>query len=209
MRSRQVTIHDPRAAAVFTNSHLRRILLHFATQPRSISDVARDLTIDPKHLHHAVTRLCRLGLLQVTGERQRAGRPIKLDECSGESYFIPNAAAPVPFSMGLAKALQSAIARDTAATMEGTVFTLDAVGRVPGHIVEKQAAGLSPLDSWRILRMSVAQANRLKKELAQVLDRFQREADANGQVYLVHAGMAQRLSDIGATDNAPQTKAER
>ena len=111
--------------------------------------------------------------------------------------------------MGPAKELQSAIARDAAATVEGMVFTLDAVGRVSGHVVEKPSAGLSPLDSWRILRMSVSQASRLKKELAQVLDRFQREADAKGHVYLVHTGMAQRLNHVGATDNPSQTKVER
>jgi hypothetical protein len=199
--SRQVTISEPRAAAVFTDSHLRRILLQFAGQPRGMAEVASELALDIKQLHHAVTKLHRLGLVEVVEERQRAGRSIKLYQCSGSSYFIPNRAAPVPFSRGLAKELQSAIERDAAATIEGMVFYLDPQGRVSGQWVEKPAARQAPLDSWRILRLSPAQARALKQELGEVLDRFQKLADASGTVYLVHTGMARRLEHSGATDN--------
>jgi hypothetical protein len=200
--SRQVTISDPRAAAVFTDSHLRRILLQFAGPPRGMAEVANELALDIKRLHHAVTKLHRLGLVEAVEERQRAGRSIKLYQCSGSSYFIPSSAAPVPFSRGLAKELQSAIERDAAATIEGIVFYLDAAGRVSGQWVEKPAARQAPLDSWRILRLNPAQARDLKRELGEVLDRYQKLADASGTVYLVHTGMARRLEQNGATDNA-------
>jgi hypothetical protein len=206
-RSRQFTIHDPRAAAVFTQSHLRRILLQFAGQPRSIAEVARELVIDLKQLHHAVTKLCRLGLLEVVEERQRAGRKIKLYRCAGESYFIPCEVTPVPFSQGLAKELQNAIARDVAATAEGMEFWLDAQGRVSGRMVPRRGAATPPLDSWRILRLSASKANLLRQELAKVLDRFQNEAGVVGQVYLVHAGMARRPNHVGATDNPAPPRA--
>jgi hypothetical protein len=200
-RSRQVTIDDPRAAAVFTQSPLRRILLQFANEPRAVAEVASALGIDLKQLHHAVTKLCRLGLVEVAEERKRAGRSIKLYRCTGSSYYIPCAAAPAPFSRGLATELQSAIARDTAASVEGMVFALDPQGRVAGQVVQRPGTGLAPLDSWRILRLSTAQAKRLKQELGEVLDRFQNQAATAGQVYLVHTGMARRLDHSGATDN--------
>jgi hypothetical protein len=208
-RSRQFTIRDPRAAAVFTQSHLRRILLQFAQQPRSVAEVAGELAIDLKQLHHAVTKLCRLGLLEVVEERQRAGRKIKLYRCAGQSYFIPCAVTPVPFSQGLAQELQGAIARDVAATAEGMEFWLDAQGRVSGRMVPKRGAGFPPLDSWRILRLSASQAALLKQELTKVLDRFQNEAGVGGQVYLVHTGMARRPDHIGATDNPAPPRATR
>jgi hypothetical protein len=200
-RSRPVTIRDARAAAVFTQSPMRRILLQFAARPRSIAEVAGELAIDLKQLHHAVTKLCRLGLIEVVEKRKRAGRAIKLYRCTGERYFIASAVAPQPFSRGLAMELQGAIARDAAAAIEGMEFWLDAQGRVSGRVIEKRDAGFVPLDSWRILRMSAAQAKLLKQELRDVLDRFQNEADARGEVYLVHTGMARRPNHAGPTDN--------
>jgi hypothetical protein len=136
IRSRQVTISDPRAAAVFTDSQLRRILLQFADRPRRLAEVASEQALDLKRLHHAVTKLLRLGLVGVAQERQRAGRSIKLYQCTGQSYFIPSAAAPVPFSRGLAKELQCAIERDAAASIDGIVFYLDPEGRVSGQWIE-------------------------------------------------------------------------
>lgn len=200
-RSREVTIVNPLAAAVFTQSPARRVLLQFAQQPRSVAEVAASVGMDLKQLHHSVTRLCRLGLLAVVEERSRAGRPVKYYQCTGSSYFIPSAVAPRPFSRGLAQELQAAIERDAAATIEGMTFSLDAEGRVTGHPIAKRGGPPPPLNNWRILRMSAAQARQLKLALTEVLDRFQREADNRGEVYLVHAGMARRVNHQGPTDN--------
>lgn len=194
-------IRDPRAAAVFTQSNWRRVLLQFARTPRALSEVARDLDMDLRHLHHFVTRLHRLGLVQVVAERKRGGRGIKLYRCTGESYFIPAAAVPAPFSRGLAKELRSAIERDAATSIEGMVFSLDPQGRVAGTWVEKPNVRAAPMDSWRILSLNVAQAKQLKQELAEVLDRYQGAAEPRAEVYLVHVGMARRPDHVGATDN--------
>jgi hypothetical protein len=205
-RSRQCTIRDPRAAAVFTQSQLRRILLQFAGQPRGIAEVAAELAMDLKRLHHAVTKLHRLGLLEVAEERPRAGRNIKLYRCAGERYFIPCEVTPAPFSEGLARELQGAIARDVAATTEGIEFWLDGQGRVSGRMVPRRGAGSPPLDSWRILRLSAAKAAQLQQALTQVLDRFQNEAGSGSQVFLVHTGMARRPDHVGPTDNPAQPR---
>jgi hypothetical protein len=199
--SSQVTIRDPRAAMVFTHSPSRRILLQFAHTPRALAEVARELGMELKRLHHFVARLHRLGLVKVIEERKRSGRSIKLYQCSGESYFIPASAAPASFSRGLAKELRLAIERDTAVSVEGMVFSLDPDGRVCGRCVEKPGTSVSPMDSWRILTLAPAQVRQLKKELADVLDRFQGATAARGQVYLVHAGLARRPDHVGATDN--------
>ncbi len=98
--------------------------------------VAQSKLIEFGHTLDAVTKLLRLGLVGVAQERQRAGRSIKLYQCTGQSYFIPSAAAPVPFSRGLAKELQCAIERDAAASIDGIVFYLDPEGRVSGQWIE-------------------------------------------------------------------------
>jgi hypothetical protein len=199
--SSSITIQDPRAAAVFSQSHLRRILLQFALQPRSIAEVASDLQIDIKQLHQIVCKFHRLGLVVVAHERKRAGRAIRLYQATAKSYFIPAAATPGLFSLGLAKELREALAFDAAKAVKGMLFSLDDDGRVLGQVVENPGAAFVPLDSWRILRLSASRAAQLKQEIFNVLDRFQSEIDTSGQVFLVHAGMARRLEHRGATDN--------
>jgi hypothetical protein len=196
-----ITIQDPRAAAVFAQSHLRRILLQFAGQPRSLADVSRALPIDIKPLHRMVSKLHRLGLLKVTAEQKRAGRPIRLYQAAAQRFFIPAAATSVPISNGLVQELREALSQDAAIAVKGMVFSLDDDGRVTGEVVARPGAAFVPLDSWRILRLSAARAAQLKQELVSVLDRFQTETDPNGQVYLIHAGMARRRKHLGSTDN--------
>lgn len=196
-----ITIQDPRAAAVFAQSQLRRILLQFSLQPRSIAEVGRDLNIQIKQLHQLVTKFLKLGLLVVVDERKRAGRAIRLYQTAAQRFFIPSAATPVQFSKGLAKELRESLARDAAGAVKGMVFSLDEDGRVSGEVIEKPGASFVPLDSWRILRLSAASVARLKSEMSNVLDRFQSEADTGGQVYLIHAGMARPPAHTGATDN--------
>lgn len=194
-------MQNPRAAAVFAQSHLRRILLQFARHPRSIAEVAKELQIDIRQLHQIVGKFHRLGLLVVTEERKRAGRAIRLYQAAAKRFFIPAAATPAPFSRGLEIELRLALARDAAASVEGMLFALDDDGRVVGEVVEKAGAAFVPLNSWRILRLSKTRAAQLKQEMLDVLDRFQGDTDSGGQVYLVHAGMARRLEHRGATDN--------
>jgi hypothetical protein len=199
--SSQVTVQNPRAAAVFTQSYLRRILLQFAAQPRSIAEVANELQIDIKQLHQIVSKFHRLGLLIITEQRQRAGRAIRFYQASAERFFIPAAATPALFSRGLAKELREALSRDAAIAVKGMLFSLDDDGRVLGQVVENPGAAFVPLDSWRILRLSASRAAELKQEIFSLLDRYQNEIESSGQVFLIHAGMARRLEHRGATDN--------
>jgi len=208
-RSSSLTIDDPRSAAVFGQSQLRRTLLQFARGPRSIAEVARESGLDLQRTHRAVTRLHGLGLLVVVEERRRAGRAIRLYEAAARRFFIPAAAMPASFSLGLALELREALDRDAAAAVRGMEFWLDDDGRVSGRIVAQPGAGFVPMDSWRILRLSASRATQLQRELADVLDRFQREAGgagAAGSIYLVHTAVARRLEQVGAIDNPVQVQ---
>jgi hypothetical protein len=204
--SSEITIRDPRATAVFVQSHLRRILLQFAHQPRGVAEVANELQIDIRQLHQMVGKFHRLGLLVITEERKRAGRAIRLYQAAANRFFIPVAATPASFSRGLERELRLALDMDTAAGVEGMWFALDADGRVVGEVVKKTGATFVPLDSWRILRLSLERAAQLKQEMLNVLDRFQGDSEPGGQVFLAHAGMARRREHRGVTDNPkPET----
>ena len=55
----------------------------------SVSEVARTTTIPIKQAYHRLTRLLEAGLIEVTGERQRGGRPIKLYRARSTVYQVP------------------------------------------------------------------------------------------------------------------------
>lgn len=201
--SRELTVDHPRAAAVFVQSHLRRILLQFAGRARSMAEVALALQMTLKRLHPLVLRLHRLGLLEVAEVRPRAGRAVRLYRTTAERFYIPARAVSASYSRGLVNELQLALARDAALAVDGMQFWLDDQGRVSGRFVERPGAGFAPLDSWRILRLSAARAAELKQELGKVLDAFQALSEEEGQVYLVHAALARRHDHEGASDSAP------
>lgn len=85
--SSRLTINDPRAAAVFAQSNLRRLLLQFSSEPRNIAEVSRQLKMDLKQMHQTVGKLHRLGLLVIAEERQRAGRAIRLYQAAAQCHL--------------------------------------------------------------------------------------------------------------------------
>ncbi|PNY80780.1 helix-turn-helix transcriptional regulator [Deinococcus koreensis] len=55
----------------------------------SAGEVARETGLPLKQAHHRLTRLCAAGLVEVCGERQRGGRPVKLYRARAASYRVP------------------------------------------------------------------------------------------------------------------------
>lgn len=55
----------------------------------SAGEVARVTALPLKQAHHRLTRLLDAGLIEVTGKRQRGGRPIKLYQASATVYHVP------------------------------------------------------------------------------------------------------------------------
>nr|WP_244977149.1 winged helix-turn-helix domain-containing protein [Deinococcus humi] len=55
----------------------------------SVAEVAKRTNIPVKQAHHRLTRLLEAGLIEVTGERQRGGRPIKLYRARATVYQVP------------------------------------------------------------------------------------------------------------------------
>lgn len=92
-----VTTLDP-SPFVARTPEQARLLLDLAYTPvlavlmareASAGEVARETESTVKRAHHRITRLLGAGLIEVTGERRRGGRPVKLYRAGATAYRVP------------------------------------------------------------------------------------------------------------------------
>ena len=197
----RMTVRDPRAAALFTRPQQRRLLLWFARRPKSVGEAAAALGMDLKRAHYFIRRLESLGLLVVAGERHRAGRPVRLYRAVADSFFIPHVAAPRGFGDDLAGELRESLARELMHGEGGMLFTANRDGAVRARLVGAGGPH-GGTEMWRVLRLRRDDVAALRRDLAALLNRYQRRPGATGgDIYLVHAAVARRLTESGLVDN--------
>lgn len=197
----RMEVRDERAAALFTQPQQRRLLLWFARRPKSVGEAAAALGMDLKRAHYFIRRLADLGLLVVAGERPRAGRPVRLYRAVADSFFIPHVAAPRGFGDDLAGELRESLARELMHGEGGILFTANRDGSVRGRLVGAEGPS-GGAEMWRVLRLRREDVAALRRDLAALLNRYQRRpAATDGDVYLVHAAVARRQANSGLVDN--------
>ncbi len=86
-------VSDPAAARFLLDPDRLRFLRPFMLGERGTAAAAAALDIAVKTMAYRVKRMESLGLLRCTGERRRAGRPIRLYRAP-RTFFIPFAAVP-------------------------------------------------------------------------------------------------------------------
>jgi hypothetical protein len=193
MLSRAMTVADPRQAAVFANSKLRRLLMLFAGGPLGVGEAAARSGIEIKRLHHHVVRFQRLGLLRVVAERPRAGRPIKLYETAAPEFFVPDEVALAPFGERLARELRDSLATERArSSAQGMLFSLGPGGEPMARTVGGSATPDRSGEMWQVLRLCPAEARAMTEELRDILRRYEGRSDDEGAAYLVHAAIVKR-----------------
>jgi len=196
-----MTVENPAAAAVFTNSRLRRILMLFAARELSLGEVARQANLDLKRLHYHAGRLVALGLLNVVGVRSRAGRPIKLYRAAATSFFISQDVLAMSSTEGLANELRELLAAEEQRSMEGILFSVGKEGEPAARLIPLATPSGRAFELWRILRLSAADFAELRADLDAVLSKYQQRLAAKGRVHLVHAAGVVRADESGAPDN--------
>lgn len=184
---------------MFADSAKRRLLLAFASAPRSVAEAARLLGLDLRNAHYHVLRLAEAGLLRVVARRARGGRPVKLYRASAAAYLVPLHLLPRPPSEGLAEELRESLARSAQRTEDMMLFTVDPEGRPRARVVREP--GSSPADSfesWRILALSPARLRALAADISALLDRYEAMTpEAGARSMLVHASGAPKLTSPG------------
>jgi len=198
----RAVVTRPEAARVFGNPMLRRLLLWFSREPRSVGEASLAIGIDIRRVHYQVRRLEALGLLRAVGSRSRAGRPVRLYRAVARSFFVPFDAAPAGFGDALTVELRETLAMELARGGGGMLFRASLAGSVRGRIVLDDRRRGGATEMWRVLRLDPSQADALKLELRALLNRYQREpGGAAVRNYLIHAALAPRQSKGGLTDN--------
>lgn len=199
----RLVVTDPRMAAVFTNPNQRRILLWFTGRARSAGEAAVALGMDLRRLHYHLVRMKTLGLMREVGQLRRAGRPIKLYRAAGDSFFISHEVVVKGFGDDLATELRTSLGEQVSRSGGGILFRATAAGSARGRIVRSRGETGSAFEAWRVLRLSSPDLGSLQQELNAVLNKYQRRNNADGEIYLVHAAAAPRLTSLQAVDNSP------
>lgn len=84
-----MVVQDPNAARALADPDTRRYLEPFLGRERSVRDAARDLNSHLNPVLMRVRRFVRLGLLTITREEPRGGRPVKYYRAVADGFFIP------------------------------------------------------------------------------------------------------------------------
>ncbi|PYE51917.1 hypothetical protein [Deinococcus yavapaiensis] len=113
-----------------SNASLLSLLM---ASERNASSLAAELAVDVRKVHYKLTRLCEGGLIGVTREEKRAGRPVKYYEAFDRAYHVPFSltdaatlrellgALYTPFSSGALDSMASGLARREAHTLSLTL----------------------------------------------------------------------------------------
>jgi hypothetical protein len=206
----RVIVTDSRAAAVFTDPRLRRLLMWFVRHPASVGDAAIAWEMDPRRAHYYVQRLERLGLLRVVAVRARAGRPIKSYRAAGDSFFVPNHAVPKEYGDELSRELRESISGEFSQSDGGMLCTAALNGSPRLRIVRSRKPAKRAQEFWRVLDLHPDDVSLLAHEITALFNRYQRApAPIGGQTYLVHAAIARRLDQDGMADNSRKRSKSR
>lgn len=88
------TVTDPRAATLLSDPDWVPWIEPFLGRTRSIAEAADELGRPLDAVRYRVRRLHEVGVLEVVGERKRAGRPIRLYRTVADGFVVPFEATP-------------------------------------------------------------------------------------------------------------------
>ena len=88
------TVTDPRAATLLSDPDWVPWIEPFLGRTRSIAEVAAELGRPLDAVRYRVRRLHEAGVLEIVGQRKRAGRPIRLYRTVADGFVVPFEATP-------------------------------------------------------------------------------------------------------------------
>ncbi len=87
-------VRTPLQARLLSDATSRAYFLPFLGRTRSVTQAANEVGCALDAMHYRVRRFLAAGLLEIQGERARAGRPIKLYRSVSDAFYIPFALTP-------------------------------------------------------------------------------------------------------------------
>lgn len=182
-------VTDEEIAAVLGDARRRRLLLCLVDRERSLKEVAADTGMPLNLAHYHVRQLTAHGLVDVTREQKRAGRPIRFYRSRYSSFLVPASLFPGRPAEGLQRKLQAAVDHARDLSGGGVLFDIDENGRPRMREVQGDRPG--PLEILRQLRLPAPQAKALFDEIAQVIRRYDGATGRSGAGWLIHVALGQ------------------
>ena len=189
--SRAMQVRASSAAAVFTDSRRRRLLLGFVGREQSLAEVCSASGLAMGYVHYHAGRWVQLGLLEVSGERRRAGRPVKLYRAAGDAFFVAEAYLPRSANAGLADELARGLDQARANDGDSGLLFLVENGRPRIRRIDGPARGPAT-EMWRFLDLDETAAAALEAELETLARRYGDRPGARTRPYLFHVALAPR-----------------
>jgi DNA-binding transcriptional ArsR family regulator len=177
-------------AAALENPLRARLLMACVAGERSLTDLQRFAGQTLPKLHYHVTRLLDGGLLRVSREQKRGGRPIRYFRAVADSFLVPQEFLGELPGEAMAVELRNLLQRS-----RGDVslrYAADERGGFRMTLVRDEA-GPSPraLELWQIFRLTRQQRDELAKELKDLFERYSK-AEGGSEALLAHAAFAPR-----------------
>jgi DNA-binding transcriptional ArsR family regulator len=192
-QSSEKRISDRAQAAALEHPLRARLLMACVADERSLSDLQRLSGQTLPKLHYHVSRLLDSGLMRVSRQQARGGRPIRWFRAVAERFLVPQEFLDDLPGEALAAELRNALQMS-----RGEVslrYAADPQGNPIALLVRDEAARPpKSIELWRILKLSRGQRDALAGELAELFARYARaEAEPGGETFLIHAAFAPRL----------------
>lgn len=189
IHANRLTVASKQSAGVFRNLRQRHLLLVLTRKEHSLSDLARVSEMPLNLLHHHIAKLLRLGLIRVSRQQARAGRPVKFYRAAALEFFVPAELAGSPPDSHLARQMTSALERNLASGFEGILYTHD--GERPlMQIVRDPDQRAAACELWQNLHLTPVEARRLAAELKALFEVYGHKPRGGRSRYLAHAAFA-------------------
>jgi DNA-binding transcriptional ArsR family regulator len=191
--SRPRRIGNARVAAAFANPLRRRLVLLLAKQERSLTELASISGLELKRLHYHVIALQKMGLLVVTREQRRAGRPVKIYRAIAEAFFVPENVMPSGSGAALTIELRESLDKLRDRSRDGVIYDLAENGEPRMRAVQNSAEKpIRATEYWRLLKLSRAEALHLARDIDDCLAAYAQRQSEGHEPYLLHFAFAPR-----------------
>lgn len=186
------TAQTPQQARLLLDFSYFKVLGRVMREPSSAGEVAQSAGLTVKQAHHRLTRLLAVGLVEVCGERARAGRAVKLYRAVADEYRVPFALTPAatlgetlqilqgPFLAEQHAALAHALTRASSGEVK---LSLNAQGRFQATLGETLGEGEAEavFSTFAQGHCTPEVAAELERRLQALSDWFQAHAQEPGE----------------------------
>jgi DNA-binding transcriptional ArsR family regulator len=190
VQSSEMRVCMPAQAVALQNPLRARLLMACVKDERSLTELRRISGETLPKLHYHITRLLEAGLLRVSREQARGGRPIRFFRAVAQSFLVPQT-----FLDELPGEAMATELRNLLQASRGDVslrYASDSRGSFRMTLVrDETAAAPKATELWQVFKLSRQQREALSKELKELFERYSK-AEGGSETYLVHAAFAPR-----------------